>query len=403
MLMGGLSIHHLAAIGVGSMIFNMVYWNFGFLRMGTTGMTAQAYGAGREVAASVIMARGLLLGMLIAICILLCSEPLLHASLYLFNVEGDSLSIVREYYEVRIWAAPATMTIYVLSGWLFGMQNALYPLAITVMLNIVNIVISYYCVAILGMEASGVAIGTVIAQYSGVLLGLGLIFYKYGNVFTNVKLSLVLQIQELRKFLKVNSDIFLRTLCLTFVFSFFYSQSFKLGAVVMAVNVILQQFINWMSYGIDGFAYASESLVGKYKGAKDDIGSHQIVNRSFVWGGVTALIFTLVFVLFDNQLMHLFSDDEEAIALAQELVIYVYLFPLLAFASYIWDGIFVGLLASKSMRNAMLFSLAIFLITFYMLPVIPDGSHIWIALCVFMVARGLSQTFLYKKYGMELS
>ena len=138
-LMGGLSLHHLAAIGVGSMIFNMVYWNFGFLRMGTTGMTAQSYGAGNEKQTSVVMARGLLLALLIAIVILLFAEHLLQASLYLFNVEGDALAIVRDYYEVRIWAAPATMAIYVLSGWLFGMQNALYPLAITIILNVINL------------------------------------------------------------------------------------------------------------------------------------------------------------------------------------------------------------------------------------------------------------------------
>ncbi len=400
--MGRLTILHLAAVGIGSMIFNMIYWNFGFLRMGTTGMTAQAYGADNEVDIKLVLGRGLLLSLVIAALIIAVSGPLFDACVYLFNVDASSVQLVGDYYHVRIWAAPATLMIYVLSGWLFGMQNAIYPLILTIGVNIVNIVVSYYCVENLGLETKGVAIGTVIAQYFGVLLISVMIYVKYSNRLRDIKWKEVLKINEILAFLKINSDIFIRTACLTFVFSFFYSQSFKLGALVLAVNVILQQFINWMSYGIDGFAFATESLVGKYKGAKNENMQMSVTMRSFVWGGVVALLYSAVFMFFGDYLASWFSKDSAALAAAHSLMIYVWIYPIIGFASYIWDGVFVGLLASKSMKNAMLLSLIIFLISYYLLPVRADGSHIWIALCVFMVARGVIQTMYFLAKGFEL-
>jgi len=401
-LMGGLSMRHLGAIGIGTMIFNTLYWNFGFLRMGTTGMTAQAYGAEDRRKISDLLYRGIFISLVIAILILLFKEIFFDACIYLFNMESESVSYVRSYFNIRIWAAPATLGLYVLLGWLFGMQNATLPLIITILINIVNIIASYYAVKVLNLDMKGVAIGTVIAQYVGLLITLFFIIWKYSTWLTKESIKTILKVEELLAFLKINGDIFLRTVCLTFVFSFFYSQSFKLGAIVLAANVILQQFINWMSYGIDGFAYASESLIGKYKGANDENELRKVLKLSFYWGGAVALLFSAVFYFFGHEIMLYFSEDPEALALADELFVFLWIFPIIAFASYIWDGIYVGLLASRSMRNSMGLSLMVFLIVFYSMTPSANGYHIWFALCIFLIARAVFQTILYIRSGFEL-
>ena len=202
--------------------------------------------------------------------------------------------------------------------------------------------------------------------------------------------------------MKVNLDLFLRTVGLTFAFGFFYSQSSKLSDTVLAVNVVLMQFVNWMSYGIDGFAYASESLVGKYKGAKDDKSLVMVIHQSFIWGGAVSLIYATVYLLFGSQLFKVFSDDATLFLSGKDLIFYMIIFPIVSFASYIWDGVFVGLTATVSMRNAMLLSLLMFILTFYALPVNMDGSHIWIAMCAFMIYRAAFQYWYYLQKGIRM-
>lgn len=401
-LMGRLSLIHLAAIGVGSMIFNMIYWNFGFLRMGTTGAVAQSYGANDDKEITVLLIRGVLLGLVIAAILIFSGSAILSLSKDFYHVTNDAYGHVSGYFNIRIWAAPATLILYVLFGWLFGMQNAVYPLYITIFINVLNIIVSYYCVEFLHLEANGVAMGTVAAQYMGMFLAFGLIFFKYRLEFDRISSEMIFNILELKKYFSINSDIFTRTLCLTFVFSFFYSQSFKLGAMVIAVNVILQQFVNWMSYIIDGFAYASESLVGKYVGRNDEQATRSVIFKSFIWGGGVAVLCTLIFYFFGDPLIHQFSNDDLVIIEAKNMFYFVWIFPILGFTSYIWDGIYVGLLASKSMRNSMVLSLFVFLISFYLLPTDVTGRSIWIALCLFMIARGLFQTIIFLKNGTKI-
>ena len=267
-LMGHLSASHLGAVGIGSMIFNFIYWNFGFLRMGTTGMTAQAYGAENKMEISNTLGRACALGLVLAVIILLFQIPIGELSYYLLNVTDNQYALVREYFLIRILAAPATLILYSVLGWFFGMQNAIYPMLLTIFINVINIAVSAYLVLGLGMEVSGVAWGTVIAQYGGLFLAALMLRHKYKVYLDGFKQKNILRFNKLLRFLRINGDIFIRTICLTFAFGFFYSQSSNLGELALAANVILLQLLNWMSYGIDGFAFASESLVGKYVGAK---------------------------------------------------------------------------------------------------------------------------------------
>lgn len=396
-LMGQLSALHLGAIGLGGMIFNFVYWNFGFLRMGTTGITAQAYGAKDEYKLGVTLVRGLLLAILLAVVIFLSQDWLLKAAMWFFAVQEVHAPLIAEYFTMRMWAAPATMMMYVLMGWFFGLQNALYPMFITIAINVVNIIASYLLVHEFGMAIEGVALGTVIAQYSGVFICLVAVLYKYRKYLRAGLIKSATQLSELIDFFKVNSNLFIRTVCLTFVFAYFYRESSIAGALALAANAILLQFVNWMSYGIDGFAYAAESMVGKYKGARDSQNLNLSVGLSFFWGLILALSYAVFYFLFYDELLHLFSSDNEVIAFALRYKFWMVIFPLIAFACYIWDGVFIGLLAIREMRDSMIIALIIFLGLYHSLEMEDPLQGLWLAMFSFLIARGLLLTFYWKK------
>ena len=289
-LMGGLGGTHIAAVGLGSMAFNFVYWNFGFLRMGTTGLTAQAYG--RESAAEQAQAliRGALLALVIGLVLVLLQSPLVRFTEWLLNIRADQIALVEEYFFIRIIAAPAALLQMVLLGWFFGRQNAIWPLILTLVVNSCNLGLSYYLVAGLGWGIAGVAWGTVAAQYLGLLLGLGFLVYgKYRHrewPLSRSLLHLRSGAVSLGAFFRINRDIFIRTICLTLSFAFFYNRANALDATTatVAANVILLQLVNWLSYGVDGFAFAAESLVGKYAGAKRKQDLFRVIRLIFAWG-----------------------------------------------------------------------------------------------------------------------
>ncbi len=400
-LMGSLSAAHLGAVGIGGMIFNFIYWNFGFLRMGTTGMTAQAFGAKDQEEQIHVFLRAGLIALITAILIILLMRPIEEMSLLAFNMEGNQANLVSEYFRIRIWAAPASLIIFVMTGWFFGMQNAIFPLIITVTVNVANMLASIYLVKNQGMGIQGVALGTVIAQYLGMLIAVGLFLSKYFSLreFITQKWK---QRKSFGRFLKINRDIFLRTVCLTFAFGFFYSKSAEAGEVVLAINVVLQQFLNWMSYGIDGFGYAAESMVGKYHGAEDRKKTLDSIKLAFKWGFIFALLFSLYFLFDYINIIHLFTDQENVISASMEFKWWMVAFPIIAFSCYIWDGVFVGLTASVSMRNTMLAALAIYLLAYYVLLPYSGDKAIWIALMVFLFARGVFQGGVFWKQGLTI-
>ena len=206
----------------------------------------------------------------------------------------------------------------------------------------------------------------------------------------------------LKRFLIINRDIFIRTVCLTFAFGFFYSQSSKGGELVLAANIILQQFLNWMSYGVDGFAHASESLVGKYKGAHNNNKVKEAIKYSFFWGGGLALIYGMTYLIFGDYILPLFSNDPEVIEFTSGYILWIAILPLVAFMSYIWDGIYVGLSASRHMRNSMFIALAIYILSYYFLIRIMDSHALWLALFIFLLTRALVQQFYYSKRGLSM-
>lgn len=401
-LMGRLSELHLGAVGLGAMIFNIAFWNFGFLRMGTTGLTAQAYGRNDPDEMIISLGKSILLAFAIGMGLILLHRPLTDLSLILMHVSPEQEFMIRSYIYIRVWAAPATLGLYALLGWFFGMQNAIYPLIITIAINLVNILISYSLITFYAMDIEGVAYGTVIAQYSGLALAFIFIAFRYRYLFINSKLKAISLFKDWGVFLNVNRDIFIRTIFLTLAFAFFYSQSSSSGAKILAVNVILLQFINWMSYGIDGLAFAAESLVGKYVGLKEPANIDRVINRIFVWSLGLAILFSFSFTGFGKMLFAVFSDDDALYDVAKPYMIWMGVLPLIAFASYIWDGIFVGLTASRSMRNSMFLSFVIYLSSYYLLRNLLGGHALWLSLSLFLISRAIVQYAMYKKDGWKL-
>lgn len=390
-LMGALSGTHIAAVGLGGMAFNLIYWNFGFLRMGSTGLAAQAYGRNEQSESANILGRALIIATLLAIIILLLQYPLRLSTEWMLNVQEDQLELVKAYFNIRIYAAPATLMLMAIFGWFFGMQNAWFPLLLTISINLLNMGLSYLLVVHYDYGIAGAAWGTVVAQYFGLILALILLLHRYGWVRGLINRKALLLREELLPFLRVSSDIFLRTLCLTLSFTFFYNRANAMpGNFVVAANVVLLQLVNWLSYGVDGFAYAAESLVGKYYGSGERKKLDKAVKLSFIWGIGLGFVYLLIYTLFDGPILSLFIDEEAAAGVLSTSLYYlpvVLAFCVLATPCYIFDGIFIGLTASQAMRQTMLLAFAGYLLFYYLLGQHYGNWGLWASLIAFMVFR----------------
>jgi MATE family multidrug resistance protein len=409
-LMGSLGGRYIAAVGLGAMALNFVYWNFGFLRMSTTGITAQAFGKQDEEAQMLNLVRAGGLALLLAVFLLVLQYPFAELIHWLLNLRADQVELVDDYFYLRILAAPAALLQMVLFGWFFGRQNATFPLLLTLIVNVANMVLSYYLVRTLGWGIKGVALGTVVAQYLGLVIGLGLLWYECRRHALPLKTALLHLRPRPKKgekkesgtgagfkeVLTINRDIFIRTLCLTLSFAFFYNRANALdvGTAVVAANVILLQLVNWMSYGVDGFAFAAESLVGRFHGAGQPEKLQRLIKLLFAWGMGLAVIYALTYGLGNIHLLKLFAPEDAAPATLAEALNYlpvVVAFCILATPCYLLDGIYIGLTAAHAMRQTMLLAFAGYLLVYWFL-----GRHyanwgLWGSLLFFMVLRAVMQ------------
>lgn len=382
-------VYYLGAIAVGSIIFDFIFWGFGFLRMGTTGLVAQAYGANEERKTRIILARVLLVALGSSVAILLLQIPIIELSLYLVNASPEVEEYTRIYYHIRIFAAPATLALFGINGWFLGMQNSTYPMYVTIFLNVLNIGLNLMFVYQFGMNVDGIATGSLIASFIAVGLALGLYKKRYGGVKLNISWNELIEPEELKKFFSVNRDIVIRTLCLIFSYAFFTAKSAEMGNVVLAANTILLQMWYISSYGTDGFAYAAESLVGRFKGAADADKLKKAVWANMLWGLGLGLLGTTVYFFFDAEIISLFTDKENVIAVAMSVVIWLIIAPLVNSVCFIWDGVFIGATATAAMRNSMLIATILVFIPVYFISEPWAGIHaLWMAMTAFMVARG---------------
>ena len=399
MLMGHLdSVAYLGAIGLGGTIFSVLYSIFSFMRAGTTGLTAQAYGSKDDAEISYGFYRSMGIALIATVLVLSLQRPIEWVALQLLNGSDEVLGYTVQYYRVRIWAAPAVLCLYTFNGWYIGMQNTVIPMVIAILVNLVNIGLSVLFVNVFHMGVAGVALGTVIAQYTGLLTAVVFMLVKYRRYLIPIEKRILLQADKVKRFFKVNTDFMIRSILLVLTIAFFTNQSAKLGDDLLAVNMILMQFFYIFSYFTDGFAYAGEALVGRFTGARDHENLKKTVRYLLLWGLGLSIPFTLLYWAFPEVFIRWISDQPGVVEMARPYYLYMVLIPVITFAAFLWDGIYIGATASMEIRNTMLIaSIGVFLPAWYLLMPRYGNHGLWIAFLLFMVARGLSMTLMAKR------
>ncbi|MDR0429859.1 MAG: MATE family efflux transporter [Tannerellaceae bacterium] len=394
---------YIGAIAVATIIFNFIYWNFSFLRMGTSGFTAQAYGAGNEKEAVRVLFRSLLTAFTAGLLIIILQYFILRLAFFFMQASPQTQAYVGAYFYIYIWAAPFVLGMYAMTGWYIGMQDAKTPMFVSIATNVMNITLSLLLVFVFHLELKGVALGSALAQFLSFCLTLVLWNRKYSKLKKYISLNAIRRLSEFKPFFKVNSDIFLRSLALVFVTTFFTSASAKIGDTFLAVNSLLMQLFILFSYMMDGFAYAAEALSGRYYGAKDYNALMRLIKQLFIWGIFLAALFTILYALFTDDILQLLTDKTSIIQAAKCFRIWALLFPLAGFAAFLWDGIFIGITASRQMRNAMFVAVAFFFIFYYGLSPALGNNALWLSFVTYLAMRGIMQTILFgnirKKIG----
>lgn len=389
---------YIGAIALGGIVFNFVYWGFGFLRMGTSGLTAQAFGAKNDTEVILVLSRALLVGLISALAIILLQIPIAWISFHLLQGSREVEGLARSYFFIRVYAAPATISLYAFTGWFLGMQNAKYPMIIAIVVNLLNIGFNLLFVFHYNMKSDGVALGTVLAQYSGLVLAVLMFSRKYRSFLKNWTSKGMMKARELQNFLVVNKDILIRTLLLLFAFAFFTSRSAAISDEILAVNTLLLQFLFIFSYFIDGYAHAAEALVGKFTGAGETSRLKKVIRYLFLWGIGIAIPYTLAYVVSGKHLLRILTDNPDLIDLAGYYLPWVGLLPLTTFAAFIWDGAYIGATATSWMRNLMVISTLVIFLPVYYLSHDALGNHgLWLAMIAFMASRSLLMTIFGKK------
>ncbi|MEG1554546.1 MAG: MATE family efflux transporter [Rikenellaceae bacterium] len=387
----------IGAIAIGTAIFNLIYWNFGFLRMGTSGLTAQAFGR-RSFSESInMLTRSMVIGLLIASVLLLFQKPILVFANMFMGSSLELQDVVAQYFFVRIWGAPATLAMYVFKGWFIGMQNSKTPMWISIQINVVNIVLSYLFAFNMGMGIGGVALGTILAQYSGCVTSMLIILTRYKVVTRYFHFKGSLRMTEMKKFFKINTDILLRTICLSFVFASFTAFSTHLGEDTLAVNTVLLQLFTLFSYIMDGFAFAGEALTGKYYGAGSRPLLKEAIRYVLIWGVIISTFFTILYTFLLTPLISIFTNVESIITLAGEYKWWVVAIPFAGFLAFVLDGVLIGITQTKIMRNSIFFASIIFYAVYYLLTPTIGNNAIWLAFILYLIGRGVIQYIYYKR------
>ena len=394
-LMGRMpSADYIGGVALGSLILNFIYWGFGFLRFGTSGFTSQSLGR-RDLEGSFhVLVRAVALGLISGLVLIIIQGPVSWAGFRILHGEPNVESLAETYFRIKIWAAPASLVQFAMFGWFIGMQNSRIPMIVSVTANIVNVLCSLVFVAVLKMDVRGVALGYVVGQYTG----LAMITYFYFRHFSRLgrywNLKESLNGSKVREFMNMNKNIFIRTMCLIFVFSFFTAVSASYDARVsgkntmLAVNSILMQFFMFFSFVIDGFAQAAEAMTGRFIGASDGVRLNKLIRLSFYWGFAFSLIFTITYLFAGENIFRLLTNNVNIITNARPYFYWISIIPVVSFAAFLWDGIYIGATAGKAMRNSMLISsLLVFFPAYFILQKYIGNHALWLAFVLFMISR----------------
>jgi len=401
-LMGHLSSTHLAAIGISSMIFVFIYGSFGFLRMGTTGITAQFFGSKNEKEIYNTLLRAMIVATILAFTLIVFKDFIFDIAIYLMNIDSSYKEYAHEYFNIRIYAALAQFLQFAIFGWFFGVQNALIPLYVTILINIVNAIFSIYFVRYMDMGIDGVAYGTLISQYIGLVVLIFLLYLRFKRYKISICAKDIFVNDRIKRFFVVNKDIFIRTMTLTFVLAFFYSQAAKYSKDMLATMTVLMQFLIWFSFGVDGFANATESLVGRFYGAKDWKNFYKAIRYNFYYALLFTIFYMLIYYNYYDQIVKIYSSESEIIASTKRYFYLVLLLPIFGFAAFVWDGVFVGMTASKALRNTILLSSIPFFGAFYLFRSIDYGYALFGSFLLFFLFRGIIQSYIFYNKKLNL-
>lgn len=394
------SAAYIGAIAVGGLLFNILYWNFGFLRMGTSGLTSQAYGRKDADAEVKVLVQAVSVGLISAAAILILQYPVERLAFYLLDTSPEVEQYAVTYFRVCIWGAPAVLAMYGFKGWFIGMQNSRFPMFFAITQNVVNIVASLIFVFVFGMKVQGVATGTLIAQYGGFGMAVFLWFVFYRKRL-NIRVCWheVMDKVAMRRFFQVNGDIFFRTLCLVAVTTFFTSTGARQGDIVLAVNTLLMQLFTLFSYIMDGFAYAGEALAGRYIGARNKTALSRMIRLLFGWGIGLSLSFTLLYGVGGKGFLSLLTNDSVVIQEAGTYFYWVLAVPLAGFAAFLWDGILIGATATRLMLYSMLVASGTFFLIYYLFFGMMGNHALWMAFLIYLLLRGSMQWVLWNRHN----
>lgn len=399
---------YIGGIAIGTMLFDLLYWNFGFLRVGTSGMTAQAYGRGDGVECARLLTQSVSIALIGAAVLWLIQWLFVTAVLAIVPCSTEVAAFAREYFFIRIWAAPATLSLMAFKGWFIGMQDTVSPMITDIVVNVVNMTVSYVLAVYTPLEALGVAYGTLVAQFTGLLLALVICLFKYKTVVQEIVRQLcdkairLFGDKEMRRFMSLNANLFVRSLCFMVVYVGFTSLASQYGDVELAVSTIMMKLFMLFSYFVDGFAYAGEALVGKEWGASRSLASSphrlvRIVRLLFAWSLGVGLLFTLLFAIWSEECYLAMTNDMEVLSRLGDYTLWLIAMPLVSTLAFMWDGVYAGATAGKQIRNAMIYAalgfVTCYLATYWWLGI----QGLYIAYFAHLVARVVYLTAAWKR------
>ena len=395
----------IGGIAIGTMLFDLLYWNFGFLRVGTSGLTAQAYGAGDVTECRKILSRSLTVAVLAAFFLWAIQWLFVNAVLAVVPCSQEVASVAREYFFVRIWAALATLMLFTFKGWFIGMQDTKSPMAVDIVVNVVNMGASYYLAVHTPLGIIGVAHGTVIAQYTGLFLAVLILVFKYRIVHIGWREIVdAMQGGELKRMMALNGNLFIRSLCFMVVYVGYTWLASQYGDTELAVSSILMKLFMFFSFFVDGFAYAGEALVGKaygeYKMKNEKLKISRIVRLLFNWASGVGLIFTLFYAVGGDNCLALLTNDLSIIGTADKYLVWLALMPIISSLAFMWDGVYIGATAGLQIRNSMIWA-AVAFVALYLMTFRFVGTHaLSIAYLAHLAARVIYLSANWKKINI---
>ncbi len=388
---------YLGAVAIGATIFGFLYTGVNFLRMGTTGIAAQRFGADDNDGLRVSLGQALIVALLIALALLALQVPIGQFALGLIGAEADVQKYAAQYFSIRIWSAPGTLANYVLIGWFLGLQNARVPLYIFLTINLTNIVLDLLFVLQFGMKVDGVALASVIAEYAGVTVGLAFAARALRERSGQWPLARLFRLRAYAAFFSVNANLFIRTMALMFAFAFVTAQGARLGSIVLAANAVLMNLQHLTSFALDGFAHAAEAMVGKAVGQQRRDLLERSVQLALKWSLIFAVGFCLLYVVIGPLLIRLLTDLPEVRSASLEYLPWLIISPLVSVWSFLYDGVYVGATRAREMRDLMLIStFVVFMPAWFLLQ--GWGNHgLWLAFTLFMASRGVGMHIWYRR------